>query len=262
MARRGLTLSLLSGLVLLSYQADAEETTRSWHRPRIEGGNDCAFVAHDGPAQPADICAKTLLSLSRVFRQSSFAASTCEVALAVDEVVWGGAWGAGLVFLPLGEGRFLIGVRCFAAAYNEQWIFFAYDEFQRWQDDLAGRREMPLKVLMFPMFSRVGAKPIFTCMSFYRDYSPKNSTLHGFLKASGDGSAGVYSEHVIDRRHFMPSLKKYIYKREPDGKDIYQFKLEEQPSGHNWQNFDIETTKSGYLLEASAALTKKHCFFD
>jgi len=116
-------------------------------------------------------------------------------------------------FMPLGGGRFLVEIRCFAAAYNVEFIYAIYDE---------RRRPVHAEFLWFRAYRMQDGRPVdeFTPYVYARSFNAKTRELVALAKYRGMGDCGEFSRYILRGDTFV--LTEFRAKTECDGKGIFQ----------------------------------------
>jgi len=248
-------------LILLSVQpinGQIADNHAHYFRNKIQAPEDYAFVAHDSIYEtPADICAKTLLSLEAAIRNSPLQCE-CPLRPNLENAAYGDSLNSYLEFLPLSKGRFLIRMICDQGAYNETWLFFAYNEraiAPTKSSDTIAKPVPPLLIFPTPCNNSV-YRSEFSPIVYGRYFDIKSASLYTLSKMLGDGSGGYYAEYKIDTTNFIPSFKLAIFKNFTDNLDGYNFEVGKKPHGKNWNEYKSKVPLSGYLIELKDLKTK------
>jgi hypothetical protein len=236
---------------LASGSALADSPPRYPLRNSINLPDDCAFDAHEpGYETLSDICAKTLLAIDALLKKF-WLRETCQDDVVPDLSVAavGESMDDRLGFLALGQGRFLIEVLCIEGAYNVGFHMFAYDEATKIPVILDEKASQPLAPLViFPMLHAPEAPNGFSYMVNARDFDDRRAVLYHLDKMIGDGSGGDYAEYGINRKTFIPTLRRSMYKEDADHEDGYNFGRGELPHGKDWHSDDIRSAPPGCLM--------------
>jgi hypothetical protein len=220
-------------------------------RKSIQLPNGCAFVAHSGQYKTlADIYAETLLALDKALK-TSWLGKECDVDQFRDlkYVTAGVPMNDWFEFIPVGDGRFLIKLVCSIGAYNWWTLVFAYDEshIPREKVGVTAPHSLPA-LIIFPIFHAHYAPSNFIYAINMRDLDRKYLTLFHYDKMLGDGSGGIYAEYRIDRRTFIPALRRSMHKDFADHEETYDFERGKLPRGKDWLVDDVRSVPSGCLM--------------
>ena len=250
---RLLGLMLIGMLPILIFHGKSTAEQLRYYTPRssIKLPNDCAFVAHSGPYRTiADTCARMLLRLDKALK-SSWLNKECDIEEFHDlqYVTAGESMHDFLEFLPLGNGKFLIKLVCSFGAYNSHSLIFAYDEshVQRQKFDDSGSRSLP-SLIVFPRLHAAYAPSGFSYEVNVRDFEETNAILYHFDKYLGDGSGGIYAEYEINKKTFIPTLRRSVHKDSANYEEKYEFERGRLPKGRDWLIDDVRNVPHGCLL--------------
>jgi hypothetical protein len=158
--------------------------------------------------------------LDQAFRKSSLR-QDCEDWPDLKRIADGGD-DEGLKFWLLSRGRFLLSVLCNTSTYNEDFLFFVWDETAH-----AVGAAPPLVV--FPAVESA-PHPIIGA----REVDPKEGLIWAFEKMLGDGSGGRYRRIRFEGE--VPVLLEQVTKTEADHRDMYDFSREMTPQGIDWKH--------------------------
>jgi hypothetical protein len=228
-----------------------ENKSVHYYRDKIQAPEDYAFVAHDSIFEtPADICANTLLSLEEAIRHSALQCE-CLQRPNLQNAAFGDSLDRYLEFLPLSKGHFLIKMLCDQGAYNETWLFFAYNESAIIPAKSKDTVPKPVpQLLVFPTPNnnspyKYESSPII----FARYFDSKNASLYTLSKMLGDGSGGYYAEYEINAATFVPTFNLAIYKDFTDNLNGYDFEIDKRPHGKNWIEYKPKHPINGTLID-------------
>jgi hypothetical protein len=222
----GLMLIGMFHILIFHGNSNAEQIRYYTPRSSIKLPNDCAFVAYSGPYSTiADACARMLLRLDKALK-SSWLNTECDIEEFHDlaSVTAGESMHDFLEFLPLGNGKFLIRLVCSYGPYNSHSLIFAYDESrvrrQKWDD--SGSHSLP-SLIVFPRLHAAYAPSGFSYDVNVRDFEEANAILYHFDKYLGDGSGGIYAEYEINKKTFIPTLRRSVHKDSANYEEKYEF---------------------------------------
>jgi hypothetical protein len=134
-------------------------------------------------------------------------------------------------------------------AYNSGTLIFAYDESHRLREKKGDATPEPLpSLVVFPMLHAAYASTGFSYTVNARDFDERHAVLYHLDKMIGDGSGGDYAEYKIDRRTFIPTLRRNIFKGYADHEDGYNFSHGEIPRGKDWHSDDVRSVPSRCLM--------------